>query len=168
MLSQSLTLTSIRRIALAFENLTPVQVCQAFERALSRPCKYVFDPHIEVKVKVPNGYRQQLSGIEVLFGQHNAPYFPGPEFNYSDSNSDAGRRRDDSGDTIKAHTSPGLRGGRRSSETMTTEMRPTKLTQEARQLWAAYRGIEEYAREVFPVEEEANGLSWMKDKVVST
>ena len=153
------------RIALAFENLTPIQVCQAFERALSRPCKYVFDPHIEVKVSVPNGYRQQLNGLEVLFGQYNAPYFPGAEFEYAESAS--GGIRQNSGDTIKAN---GLKGGgnRRSSETVRKEGKPKKLTQEARELWAGYRGIEEYAREVFPVEEEANGKTWMRDKAVST
>ena len=32
---------------------------------------------------------------------------------------------------------------------------------EARQLWGGWRGIEEYAREVFPVEEAANGRTWM-------
>ncbi|KAI9830024.1 MAG: hypothetical protein M1819_005854 [Sarea resinae] len=32
---------------------------------------------------------------------------------------------------------------------------------EALELWEGYRGIEEYAREVFPVEEQANGLTWM-------
>ena len=34
---------------------------------------------------------------------------------------------------------------------------------EARSLWEGYRGIEEYAREVFPVEEAANGLTWMDE-----
>jgi hypothetical protein len=38
-----------------------------------------------------------------------------------------------------------------------------RLTQEARHLWEGWRGMEEYAREVFPVEEEANGLDWMND-----
>ena len=33
--------------------------------------------------------------------------------------------------------------------------------EEARGLWEGWRGIEEYAREVFPVEEEVNGMSWM-------
>lgn len=28
-------------------------------------------------------------------------------------------------------------------------------------LWEGYRGLEEYAREVFPVEEEGNGRVWM-------
>lgn len=156
---------NVNRIALAFENLTPIQVCQAFERALSRPCKYVFNPHIEVKVNVPHGYRQQLSGVELLFGHYNAPYFPGPEFDYSSSGS--GGKRQDSGDTITANSVKGG-GKRRSSETIRKEGRPKRLTQEARELWAGYRGIEEYAREVFPVEEEANGKTWMRDKVQST
>ena len=35
--------------------------------------------------------------------------------------------------------------------------------QEARSLWEGYRSLEEYAREVFPDEEAANGLTWMDD-----
>jgi len=31
------------------------------------------------------------------------------------------------------------------------------------QLWEGYRGLEEYAREVFPLEEAANGLKWMEE-----
>lgn len=34
---------------------------------------------------------------------------------------------------------------------------------EAVDLWQGCRGIEEYAREVFPLEEAANGLRWMLD-----
>lgn len=34
---------------------------------------------------------------------------------------------------------------------------------EGRGIWAGYRGIEEYAREVFPIEEYNNGLRWMDD-----
>lgn len=34
---------------------------------------------------------------------------------------------------------------------------------EGRSLWEGYRGIEEYAREVFPIEEYANGLRWMEE-----
>ena len=34
---------------------------------------------------------------------------------------------------------------------------------EAIQLWEGNRGMEEYAREVFPVEEAANGMVWMDD-----
>ena len=36
-------------------------------------------------------------------------------------------------------------------------------TREALELWEGYRGVEEYAREVFPVEEAANGLTWMEE-----
>lgn len=35
----------------------------------------------------------------------------------------------------------------------------------ALKLWEGYRGMEEYAREVFPLEEAANGLKWMEDDV---
>jgi hypothetical protein len=34
---------------------------------------------------------------------------------------------------------------------------------EGRSIWEGHRGIEEYAREVFPIEEYANGLRWMDD-----
>ena len=34
---------------------------------------------------------------------------------------------------------------------------------EAITLWEGNRGIEEYAHEIFPGEEEANGLTWMMD-----
>ena len=37
-------------------------------------------------------------------------------------------------------------------------------TSTALDLWGGYRSMEEYAREVFPVEEEANGLMWMKEE----
>lgn len=142
---------STYRIALAFENLTPQQVCAAFSRALDRPCKYVYDQHIQVKVPIPAGYTEQLAGIEILFGKYNAPYFPGPEFSYPQQ----GR-----------NTSV---GDRRSSEKDGRDReKPKKLTTEARELWGGYRGIEEYAREVFPVEEEANGKDWMVGKEFSS
>ena len=34
---------------------------------------------------------------------------------------------------------------------------------EARSIWEGHRGIEEYAREIFPTEESNNGLTWMDD-----
>ena len=102
------------RIGLAYELLTPRQVCAAFARGLKRPCSYKRGP-VTVEVPIPNGYRAQLEGIEVLFGEHEAPYF-GPD---------------------------------------------GKAPEEALELWEGYRGMEEYAREVFPLEEAANGLMWM-------
>jgi hypothetical protein len=36
--------------------------------------------------------------------------------------------------------------------------------EEALALWEGYRGLEEYAREVFPLEEAANGLTWMNEE----
>lgn len=35
--------------------------------------------------------------------------------------------------------------------------------QEGRSLWEGYRGLEEYAREVFPIEEYSNGARWMDE-----
>jgi len=152
-----------QRIALAFENLTPTQVCQAFSQALDRPCNYVFDKHIEIKVPVPTGYREQLAGIEVLFGMYNAPYFPGPDFDY-------GARRKGSNDTITGRTSQesARKGPEGRSGSAVTKGKPGSLTDVARSLWPGYRSISTYFREIFPVEEEANGLTWMLDKVVST
>ncbi|KAH0840614.1 hypothetical protein AYO20_09166 [Fonsecaea nubica] len=139
------------RIALAFEMLTPLQVCQAFEKALDRPCKYVFSKRIEIKVPIPNGYREQLAGIEILFGEYNAPYFPGPDFEYD-------TRRKGSNDTITG----------KSSTEASRKTKAGKLTDEARSLWPPYRSIYEYAKEAFVIEEEANGKTWMIDKSVST
>ncbi|KAL9614456.1 MAG: hypothetical protein Q9167_001059 [Letrouitia subvulpina] len=102
------------RIALAYELLTPRQVCAAFSRALRRPCKYIRGP-IKTEVSIPSGYRSQLEALEELFGKHEAPYF-GPDM---------------------------------------------QAPAEALGLWEGYRGMEEYAREVFPLEEAANGLTWM-------
>jgi len=95
--------------------------------------------------------RQQLSGIEVLFGEYNTPYFTGPDFEYD-------VKRKGSNDTITG----------RSSHESARKTKPVKLTDEARTLWEGWRSIAEYAREVFPVEEEANGKTWMIDKSVST
>lgn len=127
------------RIALAFENLTPIQVCQAAERAIERPCHYVYDPKIEVNVSVPNGYRQQLAGLEILFGKYNAPYFPGPDFAYTS-------KRKGSNDTIGPRNNPASIS--KSQDPRSAKGKPGKLTDEARGLWEGYRGLEEYFREV--------------------
>ena len=103
-------------MALAFELLTPLQVCAAFSCALHRRVAYQRSP-IEIKVSIPAGYREQLDQLEVLFGIHDAPYF-GPVLTAPD---------------------------------------------EATQLWEGFRGIEEYAREVFPVEERLNRRRWMDE-----
>lgn len=84
-----------------------------------------------------------MAGIEILFGQMHAPYLPGSEFDFVD---------------------------RRSILNEKGRAAPTKrLTDEARGLWEGYRSMEEYAREAFPVEEEANGRDWMNkvDKKVT-
>lgn len=124
------------RVALAFETLTPRQVCAAFSRALDRPCKYVYTPRIDIKVPIPNGYRNQLVAIEALFGKFNAPYLPGAEFEFSRGQFNANNEKDPKD--------------------------KAKLTSEARNLWEGWRGIEEYAKEAFLVEEEMNGSDLLR------
>lgn len=36
-------------------------------------------------------------------------------------------------------------------------------TKTALELWEGFRSMEEYAREIFPLEEDANGLTWMDE-----
>jgi len=112
-----------KRIALAYEYLTPLEACRAFEVGVGRPVRYKRGP-IEVKVKIPEGYREQLEALEKLFDPNNndpkkqPPYFGDLELD---------RRCPD----------------------------------DALALWEGPRGLEEYAREIFPMEEEANGMTWM-------
>lgn len=114
------------RIALAYEYLTPVEVCERFSRGIGRPVTYVRGP-IDIKVRIPAGYRQQLEALEQLFKLDEAdpskqpPYF-----------------------------------GQRLLE--------TNCPREALELWEGPRGIEEYAREVFELEEEENGATWMLEE----
>jgi hypothetical protein len=114
------------RIALAYEMLSPREVCRAFARGVGRPVRYHRNPKIDVKVKIPNGYRHQLVALEKMYAlgekdkELQPPYF---------------------GTEIMERSCPG----------------------EAMELWEGHRGLEEYAREVFPLEEAANGLTWMND-----
>ncbi|PNS16545.1 Isotrichodermin C-15 hydroxylase [Sphaceloma murrayae] len=105
-----------QRVILAFERLTPLQVCKRFSRGVGRPVRYVHGP-IKIEVSIPSGYREHLEILEQTLGDQRAPYF-GPQYEYPN---------------------------------------------EARSLWEGHRGLEEYAREVFPVEEANNGLTWMED-----
>jgi uncharacterized protein YbjT (DUF2867 family) len=113
------------RIALAYEYLSPKEACALFSRGLGRPVRYVRGP-IELKVRIPTGYREQLEALEKLFPVNESdpkkqpPYF---------------------GDVKLEESCP----------------------REALELWEGPRGLEEYAREMFPLEEEANGLTWMFD-----
>lgn len=114
------------RIALAYEYLTPKEACQVFSRGVGRPVEYVRGP-IEIKVRIPTGYREQLEALEKLFkmdekdATKQPPYFGDPKLEAS-------------------------------------------CPREALELWEGPRGLEEYAREMFPLEEEANGLTWMLDE----
>ncbi|ORY71198.1 nitrogen metabolic regulation protein [Pseudomassariella vexata] len=114
-----------KRVALAYEYLSPLEACKAFETGLGRRVRYKRGP-IEVKVKIPEGYREHLQALEKLFSLENdepkkqPPYFGDPELDQSCPDS-------------------------------------------ALALWEGPRGLEEYANEIFPLEEEANGLTWMFD-----
>lgn len=113
------------RIALAYEYLTPREACKLFSRGVGRPVQYVRGP-IDIKVRIPAGYREQLVGLEKLFSpdekdpRKQPPYFGDPRLEIS-------------------------------------------CPSEALDIWEGPRGLEEYAREMFPLEEEANGLTWMLD-----
>lgn len=113
------------RIALAYEYLSPREVCRLFSRGVGRPVRYVRGP-IVTHVRIPVGYREQLVGLEKLFSpdekdaRKQPPYFGDPKLEIS-------------------------------------------CPSEALELWEGPRGLEEYAREMFPLEEEANGRTWMLD-----
>ncbi|KAI0381870.1 nitrogen metabolite repression--responsible protein [Hypomontagnella monticulosa] len=112
-----------KRIALAYEYLTPREVCEAFERGLGRPVRYKRGP-IVLRVKIPEGYREQLEALEKLFSLDNKDPAKQPPY-FGDIDLDK------------------------------------RCPEDALALWEGPRGLEEYAREIFPLEEEANGMTWM-------
>jgi hypothetical protein len=115
-----------QKIALAYEMLTPREACRRFARGVGRPVTYKRGK-IEIKVKIPNGYREQLVALEEMYAlgaedpDKQPPYFG-------------------------------------------TRVFEDSCPEEALALWEGYRGLEEYAREVFPLEEAANGLTWMNEE----
>lgn len=112
-----------KRIALAYEYLTPIEACGAFEQGVGRRVRYKRGP-IKVTVKIPEGYRAQLEALEKLWSlENNDPEKQPPYF----------------GDLELDKRCP----------------------DDALALWEGPRGLEEYAREIFPLEEEANGMTWM-------
>ena len=110
-----------------------MHVCALFSRALRRPVRYIHNSRIEITTRVPDGYMEQLRALEIIFGKFKAPYF-GTEIKGTNKEVSSG------------HGGEGGKG---------------TVVEEARALWGGWRGIEEYAREVFPVEEAANGQTWM-------
>ncbi|KAG9232439.1 NmrA-like family-domain-containing protein [Amylocarpus encephaloides] len=111
---------------LAYEMLSPVEACEAFARGIGRKVTYRRRSKIDVKVKIPSGYREQLVALEAMYalGKEDAskqpPYFA-------------------------------------------TQALESRVPEQALALWEGPRGLEEYAREVFPLEEAANGLTWMNE-----
>lgn len=105
--------------------LSPVEACAAFSRGVGRRVRYKRG-EIAIKVKIPNGYREQLVAVEKLYeiGKNDGnlqPYYFG------------------------------------------TKELEDRCPEQALALWEGPRGLEEYAREVFPLEEAANGLTWMEE-----
>ncbi|KAM3535336.1 hypothetical protein MY4038_001390 [Beauveria bassiana] len=111
------------RIALSYEYLTPKQACELFSRGVGRPVRYVRGP-IDLKVRIPAGYREQLEALEKLF-------------------------------------SPDEKDPKKQPPYFGCARLEANCPAEALELWEGPRGLEEYAREMFPLEEEANGLTWM-------
>lgn len=114
-----------KSIPLAYEMLSPVEACAAFSRGVRRRVRYKRG-EIAIKVKIPNGYREQLVAVEKLYeiGKNDGnlqPYYFG------------------------------------------TKELEDRCPEQALALWEGPRGLEEYAREVFPLEEAANGLTWMEE-----
>ncbi|CAD6588778.1 MAG: hypothetical protein ASARMPREDX12_003492 [Alectoria sarmentosa] len=99
---------------------------------------------IDIEVSVPNGYREQLLALEVLFGKYKAPYF-GMDL--------------ETGLSREVNGTNGWNGDGSSGDSGNGT-----VVEEARALWPGWRGIEEYAREVFPLEEAAHGLTWMNEE----
>lgn len=116
-----------QKIALAYEMLSPREACRKFARGVGRPVTYRRGK-IEVRVKIPQGYREQLVALEQMYAL---------------------------GATDPAKQPPYFG----------TDLFEKSCPEEALALWEGYRGLEEYAREVFPLEEAANGLTWMNDEV---
>ncbi|KAJ8130080.1 hypothetical protein O1611_g3552 [Lasiodiplodia mahajangana] len=101
----------------------PPKLAKLLRGGVGRPVRYKRGP-IEVKVKIPEGYREQLEALEKLFClSNNDPKKQPPYF--------GDRKLDD------------------------------RCPDDALALWEGPRGLEEYAREIFPMEEEANGMTWM-------
>jgi hypothetical protein len=114
------------KIPLAYEMLSPREACRVFAKGVGRPVRYRREAKIEVKVKIPNGYREQLVALEEMYALATEKGLQPPYF----------------ADTELEEQVPEIAMG----------------------LWEGYRGLEEYAREVFPLEEAANGLTWMNDE----
>ncbi|KAH8591123.1 NmrA-like family-domain-containing protein [Bisporella sp. PMI_857] len=116
-----------QKIALAYEMLSPIEACRVFSKGVGRRVRYKHKDTIDVKVKIPTGYREQLLALEKLYAigkddpSKQPPYFGTHYFESS-------------------------------------------CPEEAFALWEGYRGLEEYAKEVFPLEEAANGLKWMDEE----
>lgn len=114
--------------------MTPTEVCAAFSRALNFPARYIQGP-VTISVPVPPGYRDQLQALEKLLGDTVVGGLGAPY--WWDGLMDITKKDDET----ERHA----------------------ILRVARKLWPGRRGMEEYAREAFTVEERLNGRTWMED-----
>jgi len=121
------------RVPIAFDFLTPKEVCAAFAHALQRPCRYVEGP-ITIEVPVPEGYEEQLAALQHNLGSKSVNGLEAP------------------------YWWPELFEIKRASKEETDEEAMERV---ARDLWPGWRNIEEYAGEPFVIEERLNGRTWM-------
>jgi NmrA-like family len=55
------------RIPLAYEMLSPREACAVFSKGVGRKVVYRRESGIEVRVKIPGGYREQLVALERMW-----------------------------------------------------------------------------------------------------
>ena len=132
--------------------LDPPSVCEAVSRGLNRPVRYIEGP-IEITVPIPKGYRKQLETLEEVLGGgevggKRAPY-------WWDGLFDIGKK-DPKNDEEKLTNGENWEHIRPEKEEIGDE-----ILRVPRRLWGGWRNIEEYAKDIFPVEEKLNCRTWM-------
>ena len=168
---------TLSRVPIAFSLLDPEQVCTALSRGLSRPVRYIEGP-IEISVPIPTGYREQLDALQDLFGAAKvkglgAPYWweglfdadvtaSGSSTKMSQKKKAPERKKKVSGE--KQAPKVGDDEDVEADDEAERTEDEAELLRIPRKLWAAWRDIEGYARDIFPVEEKLNRRTWMDDE----
>lgn len=126
---------------IAFDYLTPPEICAAFSSALNVPVRYV-QGQIKYLVPIPAGYKEELETIQKVLGSPSvsglgAPYWWSGFFE----------------PLISAQPESGSQHPSASEQEAIVKIAQT--------LWPGWRGIEEYVGDAFIVEEYHNGKKWM-------
>ena len=156
--------------------MDPESICAAFSRGLSRPVRYVETP-IEIEVPIPKGYREQLDALQSLFGGAKADGKGAPYWWRGLFDDDAGasgtpakrpRKKDKAGPKKKGEKTkqppPEDEDDIEADDEAELDSDEAEVLRAPRKLWAGWRDVEGYAREVFPVEEKLNHRTWMEDE----